>query len=231
MSLPLSLILISHIGFGIVSVIAGPIALGARKGGPIHKRAGRVFTYSMGLSSALGAILGLIHFDQLLITFHAGLLGMTLLMSGVLAARARSPVGTFWTGLVGICNAGNLLALMFLGYFATTHGGGTLFGFAAEDYFFLGVLTALAAIADVSLMVRQHLTMRHRIARHLWRMCTAFFIAAGSAFTGPGADVFPQALKASGILSVPEGLIFGLMLFWLLRTLFFRRPSSRKERA
>jgi len=53
-------------------------------------------------------------------------------------------------------------------------------------------------------------------------MCIGFFIAAGSAFTGPGASAFPQAVQDSGILSLPELTIMLLMLFWLWKTL--RRP-------
>jgi hypothetical protein len=55
-------------------------------------------------------------------------------------------------------------------------------------------------------------------------MCIGFFIAAGSAFTGPGASVFPDAVRNSGVLSLPELTIMLLMLFWLWKTLRQPRP-------
>jgi hypothetical protein len=55
-------------------------------------------------------------------------------------------------------------------------------------------------------------------------MCIGFFIAAGSAFTGPGASAFPEVVQRSGILSLPELTIVLLMLFWLWKTLR-RRPA------
>ena len=55
-------------------------------------------------------------------------------------------------------------------------------------------------------------------------MCIGFFIAAGSAFTGPGASAFPEAVRDSGILSLPELIIVLLMFLWLWKTL---RPSQR----
>jgi len=49
-------------------------------------------------------------------------------------------------------------------------------------------------------------------------MCIGFFTAAGSAFNGPGQNVFPEGIRKSGILSVPKSLSFvlivdGLMVF------------------
>ena len=70
--------------------------------------------------------------------------------------------------------------------------------------------------------------LHHRVSQHILRMCIGFFTAAGSAFNGPGQNVFPDVIRESGILSVPKPLIFVLMVFWLVRTLFWnaRTPLS-----
>ncbi|MEQ9317363.1 MAG: hypothetical protein RLN72_16045, partial [Henriciella sp.] len=99
------------------------------------------------------------------------------------------------------------------------------FGFAAGDYFFLAGLSGIAAAGDISIVFRTKLSAPHATARHLWRMLTGFFIAAGSAFTGPGAKAFPEWIQQSGVLSVPELLIVLLMLFYLVRALLFRRRA------
>jgi hypothetical protein len=54
-------------------------------------------------------------------------------------------------------------------------------------------------------------------------MCIGFFIAAGSAFTGPGAYAFLEVVQNSGILSLPELAIILFVLFWLWKTL--RQPQ------
>jgi hypothetical protein len=126
-----------------------------------------------------------------------------------------------------ILNLANLAGLLTAGTIALKSDAGQLFGFPAEDYFFLSLMALAGAIADVSLAFRKPLAERHRIARHLWRMCLGFFIAAGSAFTGPGAKAFPEALQDSGLLSLPEFLILAALIYWLIRTLFGKVRSAR----
>jgi hypothetical protein len=65
-----------------------------------------------------------------------------------------------------------------------------------------------------------------RIARHLWRMCFALYIATASFFLGQ-SQVFPKAVRSSGLLPVPVLLVIGIMLFWLARVRF----SPRYRRA
>jgi hypothetical protein len=62
-------------------------------------------------------------------------------------------------------------------------------------------------------------------ARHLWRICFAFFIATGSFFLGQ-QDVLPQAVRGSPILFVLAFAPFALMLFWLARVRFSRMISQ-----
>ncbi len=214
---------IAHIASGAIAVVMGAITFAVRKGARSHVNAGRVFTVCMGLSSLLGAILGLIKFETFYITFHAGVLGMTLVLSGWLLARAQSGhrKGSFVA--LGCVNFLNTAGLVAAGFCALTLPEQTLRGFAAADYFFLAGMAGIALVNDLVILLRKTLSDRHRIAQHLWRMCLGFFIAAGSAFTGPGASIFPEAVRDSGLLSLPELTIILLMLFWLVRILFGRR--------
>ena len=226
-SAPVGVIVGAHVGFGAIAIAAGALALGARKGAAIHIGAGRTFAVAMILSSALGAVLGLLKIDEFYITFHAGVLGVTLILGSWLTVRAR---GVRLSGVslsVGVVNLLNLAALIVAGAYALSLPGGLLWGFHAINYFFLAGMAGIAALGDASLLLRKTLSDRHRVARHLWRMCLGFFIAAGSAFTGPGAKAFPESIRNSGILSAPELIIFALMVFWLARTLLRRStPKS-----
>lgn len=219
-------IIIAHILTGAFAVAAGAFALGVRKGSHGHIAAGRSFAVLMAVSSGLGAWLGLLRFETLYITFHAGVLSLYLIASGWLTAREPSGrVGLAGTAL-GALNLANFVGLVTLGFLARSAEQGAYLGFAAENYFFLAGMAGIGVAGDASLLVRKGLSQCHRIARHLWRMCFGFFIAAGSAFTGPGAEVFPEAVRQSGLLSLPELLIILLMLFWLARTLFFLPQRS-----
>ncbi|WP_108815752.1 hypothetical protein [Loktanella sp. Alg231-35] len=221
-----TMITVAHIASGTIAVLMGAITFAVRKGAASHVNAGRVFTAAMGLSSFLGAALGLIKFETFYITFHAGVLGMTLVITGWLLARAQNGhLGAPFV-VLGCINFLNTMGLVAAGVFALTLPDQILRGFAATDYFFLAGIAGVAFINDLAVLLRKTLSDRHRIAQHLWRMCIGFFIAAGSAFTGPGAGIFPEVVRDSGILSLPELTIILLMLFWLFRILFgrARRP-------
>lgn len=216
--------LVAHVALGTLAVLVGTIALGSRKGRKVHVSAGRVFAVSMGVSSVLGALLGALKYETFWITFHAGVLGATLVTSGVLAVRIRARGARRLFVAVAGLNAGNTVALLAAGWYATTLPDGRLYGFAAEDYFFLFGMAAIACGGDLRLVLGTETSNRHRIAQHLLRMCIGFFIAAGSAFTGPGASAFPEVVQNSGVLALPELTIMLLMLFWLWKTL--RKPRT-----
>ncbi|MFN3816259.1 hypothetical protein [Brevundimonas sp.] len=219
------LIMAAHVAPGALAVAAGAAALAAPKGRWTHVHAGRVFVIAMGLSSAVGAGLGLVRAETFYITFHAGVLALCLLASGWLAARARSGAPGPATGVVAAANLINVVALVVIGVLAA-RSGQPFRGFPAQDYLVLAGMGATAAAGDITLLWRARLGDRHRTARHLWRMCLGFFIAAGSAFTGPGAAAFSEAVRQSGVLALPELTILLLMLFWLARTLLARlRPE------
>lgn len=210
---------VAHIMSGGIAVVMGALTFAVRKGARTHINAGRVFTVAMGISSLLGAALGLIKFETFYITFHAGVLGMTLVLGGWLLAKTRTAHRSASFVAIGCVNFLNIGGLVAAGLCALTLPEQTLRGFAAADYLFLACIAGVAFVNDLAIILHKHLSDRHRIAQHLWRMCIGFFIAAGSAFTGPGQGIFPEAVRNSGILSLPELTIILLMLFWLFRVL------------
>lgn len=221
------IIMTTHVIPGVLAVAAGAIALAAPKGRSVHVQAGRVFVVTMGLASAVGAVLGLVRAETFYITFHAGVLALCLLASGWMAARSQPGVLGLGSRIIGALNLVNLVALVSIGVYAA-RSGQSFMGFPAEDYLLLGGMGFIAAAGDASLLWRPNPSERRRIARHLWRMGLGFFLAAGSAFGGPGAAAFPEAVRRSGILALPELVILLLMIFWLARTLL--RPSRPEPR-
>ncbi|MEQ9316121.1 MAG: hypothetical protein RLN72_09715, partial [Henriciella sp.] len=108
-------IILAHILSGAVAIFAGAVAVGAPKGRPTHVAAGRFFVAFMTLSSILGAVLGLIRFDQFFITFFAGLLGAYLVVTGWLAARMRAAEHRWIGWVLAAVSAANSAALLGLG--------------------------------------------------------------------------------------------------------------------
>lgn len=217
---------LAHVLTGTIAIAAGAAALIARKGAQIHVKGGTVFVVAMGLSSLLGAVLGLMDAANFYITFHAGVLGVTLIASSWLTVRAKDGRLGWVNGAVSLANLLNGASLLTLGVLATQADSGRYLGFAAPSYFVLFAMTALAAVGDISLLFRKTLSRTQRIARHLWRMCLSFFIAAGSAFTGPGAEAFPDMIRESGLLALPELLILLALSFWLAHTYWTGRKRA-----
>ncbi len=213
----MSLFNLLHILSGTIAVVAGAIALSVTKGSPRHRLSGRVFGYSMLITAGLGALLGLLRYEQLLITFYAGALSCYLVASGWLAVRQPVATAGWREASMAALVLAITLALLVTGMLALRNESGVLFGFSAENYFLLAVMASIGVMGDAHLFLRGRLVGPARLARHLWRMCLGLFIAAGSLFTGPGARAFPSALRESGLLALPELLIAATLLYWLIK--------------
>ena len=224
----ISLLALAHILTGTLAVLGGAAAFIAPKGRRIHRAGGSVFFFSMLATAASGAGIGLMEPDRLLITAFAGVLAGYLVLTGWRAARWREGEAGWPEHAALAAILAVIAGLVSLGVLALQSETGRALGFAAEDYFMLAVMSGLGAVCDLTLLVRKRLSDRQRVARHLWRMGLAYFIAVGSFFTGPGAAVFPEALRESGLLAAPEGATALLILFFLARTLF-NRPRRKAD--
>jgi hypothetical protein len=72
-----------------------------------------------------------------------------------------------------------------------------------------------------------------RLARHLWRMCFALFIAAGSFFSirERVAKILPEPFTTPFMRALPVLLIFVAMFYWLWRVRVRRMlPQARRPR-
>jgi uncharacterized membrane protein len=90
----------------------------------------------------------------------------------------------------------------------------------------------LAAIGDVRIMLAGMPRGGPRLARHLWRMCFALFIAAGSFFSirARVAKILPAPFTTVPMRALPILLLFGAMFYWLWRVRS-RRPLPVLVRA
>ena len=102
---------------------------------------------------------------------------------------------------------------------------GSLNGAPFAMLFFLATVMILSAIGDVRIMRFGMPRGRPRLARHLWRMCFALFIAAGSFFSirERVATILPEPFTTAPMRALPILLLFGAMFYWLWRVRS-RRP-------
>ena len=76
------------------------------------------------------------------------------------------------------------------------------------------------------MLLARSIPWAQRIARHLWRMCLALWIATASFFLGQ-SDEFPEALRIMPLLCTPVLLVMLFMIYWLVRVLFMGwRPRA-----
>lgn len=121
-------------------------------------------------------------------------------------------------------------SMLTFGLMALSAANGKLDGLPAAAHFPFVFVAALAAALDLNFILRGRLERRQRVARHLWRMCAALFIAAASFFLGQ-QDEFPAALRGLPIWFVPPFLTLAVMIFWILRVRFaaaFGRPAPSR---
>jgi peptidoglycan/LPS O-acetylase OafA/YrhL len=94
--------------------------------------------------------------------------------------------------------------------------GGNREGIPFFPFFLFGLVGLFGGIGDFRRMRSAPPRGGVRIARHLWRMCFALFIAAMSFFIGQ-ADVFPKPWRIMPLLALPPFSVLGAMLYWVWR--------------
>src|SRR5438132_7446969 len=173
-------VLLFHICAGTLGFLSGAVAVSFRKGSRRHALAGNVFVISMVSLAASGVYLALMKSQP------GNILGGTLTFylvatAWMTAKRSDGETGLFDWGALLVALAVAAVNLTW-GLEAARSQTGSKYGYPPWPYFFLGSVALLAATGDVRTLVRRGISGTQRIARHLWRMCFAFFIAASSIF-------------------------------------------------
>lgn len=213
----------THIAAGLVAIVAGFVALFAKKGSPVHRRAGDVFVAAMVVLTATAFYsASFVHPNRgnvvaSMVTFYLVATAFLTVKRDVAAARA-------WT-----------IALMLLALVATARAAwlgmlavreGPVDHLPAGVFFAFGFIALAGALLDGRLLLAGHIEGAQRLVRHLWRMGTAMWIATASLFLGQ-ARFFPDAMRGSGVLSVPVLVVVGVTLFELVRVVRRRRKQAR----
>jgi len=207
-----------HIAAGGLAIILGGVALVASKGATLHRRSGLLFVYAMLTMGISGSILAL---RQSLTNGNVmgGLVSAYFVVTALTSVR-RPAVWTRPVNLAALVVAIAISLVNFaIGVKAVTLPERAINGVPFFMMFFMGTVLALAAAGDIRLMRLGTLQPARRIARHLWRMCFALFIAAGSFFSirERVARILPEPFTTPMMRALPILLVFVAMFYWLWR--------------
>jgi uncharacterized membrane protein len=215
-----------HIASGALAIVLGAIALSVKKGGTIHRRSGMLFVYAMLVMGTTASILEFLKSARAT-NMVAAL--MSLYFVGTALTTVRPP--SRWTRIINVAAltvASGLALLSIAGGVKAISApglssGGVPFRTIGVMSFILATVLLLSAIGDIRIMRSGTLTGGKRLARHLWRMCFALFIAAGSFFSirHRVAKILPEPLTTGPMRALPILLLFAAMFYWLWRV---RRP-------
>jgi uncharacterized membrane protein len=223
-----SLAYVVHVGCGTVGLVSGTVAAFAQKGERLHRAAGTVFFVSMLVMATFAAWLAIAVPGQMSNLLGA-ILTFYLVSTGWLTVRQKEhTVGRAekFALAASLCLCGGL------GGLSIAAAAGAVPGVKGQLLFATYMVTAIAAVAatgDARLVLQGGIAGTARLARHLWRMLTALFLAFGSGFGNGLARLLPGPFHIPPLFLAPMLLPLGLLIFWMIRvrlTGWYKKESS-----
>lgn len=208
-------ILLVHILAGGLALLAGYVALGAAKGAAVHRRSGMLFVAAMLTMSAFAALIVVGRGAAPEVNMPAAMIASYLVITALTTVRPwAAGQRRLDVGAAVIALAVGVASLAF-GLEAAA-GGGRRNGIPAFPFFLFAAIGLLGSAGDFRVIRSGPRRGGARLARHLWRMCMALYIAAASFFLGQ-ADELPEALRIPLLLAIPVLVPILGMLYWLWR--------------
>jgi uncharacterized membrane protein len=200
-----------HILGGVLALCAGYIALYASKGAAVHRKSGMFFVVAMFAMSLSGALMDALDTASVSVNVLAGLITFYFVTTGLLTVRRRAPEPQ-WLDVAAMVFA------LALGLLAFKTGFGLIKTGRPETapMFIFALVAILAAAGDLRVVRARGIHGRARIARHLWRLCFAMWVAAASFFWGPPRRI-PDVIRYPAFFPIPVLLPVAVMLLWLWR--------------
>ena len=203
-----------HIVAGLLSLLAGAVALYAAKGSPLHRRSGLVFAAAM-LTMTTSALLMAVLFRPNVVNVIAATLTFYLVCTGLMTVKLpveRTRAVTTGLMLVAFAVGGGSLVLGF----EATGRGARIDGIPTFPVFMFAAVGLIAAVGDARLLRAGGIGGGPRLIRHLWRMGYAMWVATMSFFLGQ-AKFFPAPIRRSGLLVIPVLLVLVVVVHWFWR--------------
>jgi hypothetical protein len=217
----MNVLLAVHVIGAALGLFSGLIALCTAKGSKIHRKSGIVFVGTMLVMCLSAIIIASARGES--VNIVAGTL------TAYLVATALTTVRPLPSAIRPAVERSLMVLAFTVGIAAILIG--TQIGRSGAPLFPFGVMGILASVGDYKTLRAGTLPRVPRLARHLWRMCLAFWIATGSFFLGPRTRVeavLPDALVTPGLLVLPVVAVT-VALFYFLWRVKRRRGVMRIE--
>ncbi|HEY7409090.1 MAG TPA: hypothetical protein VH638_12550 [Gemmatimonadaceae bacterium] len=211
------LLYVVHIVAGGLGLVAGYVALYAAKGATLHRKSGTVFVCAMLTMCVAGTTIAAVRDVAPAVNIPAALVTSYLVITSLTTVR---PVANGTRGLdIGLMLMALAVGMTSLAFgfeaIASPDGKGRD-GMPAFPFFLFGVIGLLGSAGDGRMIRSGALRGASRLARHLWRMSFALFIAALSFFIGQ-AQVIPKPIRIMPLLALPVLAVLVTMIYWLWR--------------
>jgi uncharacterized membrane protein len=200
-----------HILAGSVAIVTGGVAVFAGKGAALHRRSGMWFVIAMIVMGSTGVLISVLREKPG--TGTGGLIAGYFVITALTTVR---PLGRKLD--IAMLALALSIVLQAIVSVAPPLAAGRLFvnGVPIPMILLLATVTLSGAVGDIRLLRGRQLSGGQRIARHLWRMCWAFWIATGSFFLGQ-MDEFPAFLQNIWLMLIPALFPLAVMAYWLVR--------------
>jgi uncharacterized membrane protein len=205
-----------HVTAGVIAIVAGFVALYVLKGRKLHRRSGTIFVYAMLVMSLSGAVMAVGRAGAAM-NIPAGLVTAYLVITSLITVRPPS------AGSRRLDRAAMVAAFVIGGGSFLVAVTGRARGGMTFPLLMFSVVALFAGVGDLRMIRASGLRGTPRLRRHLWRMCTALFIAAGSFFLGPVRRI-PEPLRIPALRLIPF-VALATMVYWLWR--YRRKRISR----
>lgn len=214
------ILLTLHISGALIALLSGWAAVFFRKGSRRHGVAGTIFFVGMLTMTSSAACMAVMH--QQPPNLIAAIFTLYLVSTARLAVtRKAGETGLLeFVAMLVVWAVGT--ACWIFGWQVQHHMVTPGDGVSAAMYFVFGSIALLCTALDVRMLTRG-ISEGMRLARHLWRMCFALFIATASAISGKRAEFLPGFIRRAHLHVVPVFAILLIMIFWLGRVWFARK--------
>jgi uncharacterized membrane protein len=211
-----------HILAGGLAIVLGAVALSVKKGGSVHRRSGMLFVYAM---LVMGTTASILEFRRSAAATNVVAALMALYFVGTALTTVRpASRSTRVINIAALTVAVGLATISIVGGVKGVNNpglspGGVPFRIIGVMSFIIAAVLLLAAAGDVRIMRSGMPRGGRRLSRHLWRMCFALFIAAGSflSIRQRVAKILPEPFTTGPMRALPIVLLFGAMFYWMWR--------------
>lgn len=190
------------------------MAFTASKGSRLHILGGRIFVGTMIILCISGLWMSVSR--NILFTVFLSLVSLHAVISGwaTVATGYLNDIITRWSWLFALIMT---IGALWGAFLAASVPGGQLNDLPAGAFFFIASVAAFLFILDVNYLRLKSRSDMHRIARHLWRMGFAAFLATGIFFFGNN-HVLPEIIRTPLSLSLPVLLVVFISSVFLIKT-------------